>query len=149
MKDRAVEQAEDESKPKTTSKQKSVTSIFDEKSPQVASAEETFGAKYNSTYLTYWSCVALLGELSDQLKPSSPGDYYSWPSFCDSFTATFIQSHLSPVQKLLHLRQRTKSEAYDIVSKVPLEDSGFDIAFKIKKPLLQLKFANFLNFPQL
>ena len=31
---------------------------------------------------------------------------------------------------MLHLRQRTKGEAYDIVSKVPLEDSGFEIAWR-------------------
>ena len=148
MQDRAAEQNEDEGKAKSSSKQKS-KSIFEEE----ASEEETYTAKYNSTYLSYCNSLAVLRELQDSLRTSTSstpvqrnlssgfqlpacdtpifhGDYYSWPSFRDSFTATFIRSHLSPVQKLLHFRQRTKGEAFDIVSKVPLEDSGFEIAFE-------------------
>ena len=127
MQDRAAEQNEVEGKAKSSSKQKSM-SIFEEE----ASEEETFTAKCNSTYLSYCNSLAVLGELQDSLRTSTSstpvqrnlssgfqlpacdtsifhGDYYSWPSFRDSFIATFIRSHLSPVQKLLQLRQRTKS----------------------------------------
>ena len=68
--------------------------------------------------------------------------------------ATFIQSHLSPVQKLLQLPQRTKGEAYDIVSKVPLEDLGFKIArrkrytrFQNKRPLVTGEARKLFQLP--
>ena len=120
---------------------------------------ETVKAKYKSTYSTYCKCLVLIGEMQDKLSKSSTsssslssnnfklpscdtpifhGDYLSWPTFRDSFNATFIKSDLSPVQKLLHLRQKTKNDAFDIVSKAPLENSGFDIAWAA----LKLRYKN-------
>ena len=175
MQERAEEQEEDNDKPRTTRSHKSSKSIFEEETTE----EETFKAKLNSTYLSYCNCYAELAEIHDSFKstsvsfvqknrnfssgfqlpacdtPTFHGDYYSWPSFRDSFTATFIQSNLSPVQKLLNLRQRTKGEAFNIASRVPLEDADFDIDWVIysfvsrtKELSLRLKFANFLNFLQ-
>ena len=69
--------------------------------------------------------------------------------------ATFIQSHLSPIQKLLHHRQMSKREAFDIVSKVSLKDAGLDIAwhklftrFPNKRALVTAVIRKFLNFLQ-
>ena len=39
---------------------------------------------------------------------------------------------------MLHLRQKTKNDAFDIVSKAPLENSGFDIAWAA----LKLRYEN-------
>ncbi|XP_037824461.1 uncharacterized protein LOC119612686 [Lucilia sericata] len=58
------------------------------------------------------------------------GNYESWPTFRDLFTAMFIQnSTLSPVEKLFHLTQKTKGEAREIVKKSPLTNQGFDLAW--------------------
>ncbi|GBP08768.1 hypothetical protein EVAR_100644_1 [Eumeta japonica] len=58
------------------------------------------------------------------------GDYATWPTFRDLFTAVFIKnSRLSPVEKLFHLTQKTKGEARDIVRKSPLTNSGFELAW--------------------
>lgn len=47
------------------------------------------------------------------------GDYQSWPSFRDMFSAVYIDnSTLSKVQKLFHLRKKTEGEAHDIVKKM-------------------------------
>ena len=174
MQERAEEQEEDNDKPRTTRSHKSSKSIFEEE----ATEEETFKAKLDSTYLSYCKCYAQLAEIHDSFKstsvssvqknrnfssgfqlpacdtPTFYGDYYSWPSFRDSFTATFIQSNLSPVQKLLHLRQRTKGEAFNIVSKVPLEDAGFDIAwdnlftrFQNKRALVTAEVRKLFELP--
>lgn len=116
---------------------------------------ETVKAKYKATYSTYCKCLAFLGDMQDKLSQASTsttkpatssnfklpscdtpifyGDYLSWPTFRDSFLATFVNSDLSQVQKLLHLRLKTKNDAFDIVSKAPLEHSGFDIAWAALK----------------
>ena len=155
MEERAAEQEAEIDEDKPTTRSKTQCKSTDE----AANLREVFKAKYDSTYVTYCNCLTLLGEIHDNLKrgttalsgnsvsiPTSRpvsnsfqlpacdtsvfhGDYFSWPTFRYSFTATFIQSNLSPVQKLLHLRQKTKGEAFDIVSKAPLENSGFDIAW--------------------
>ncbi|XP_065356165.1 uncharacterized protein LOC135950558 [Calliphora vicina] len=58
------------------------------------------------------------------------GNYESWPTFRDLFTAMFIQnSTLSPVEKLFHLNQKTSGEAREIVKKSPLTNQGFDLAW--------------------
>ncbi|XP_075150683.1 uncharacterized protein LOC142224783 [Haematobia irritans] len=68
------------------------------------------------------------------------GDYQSWPSFRDMFSAIYIRnSSLSKVQKLFHLRKKTEGEAYDIVKKCPLTNSGFDIAWSNLKDRFENK----------
>lgn len=59
------------------------------------------------------------------------GDYMSWPTFRDMFTAVYIRnSRLSPVERLFHLTQKTKGEARDIVQRAPLTNQGFQLAWK-------------------
>ncbi|XP_055903246.1 uncharacterized protein LOC129939295 [Eupeodes corollae] len=59
------------------------------------------------------------------------GDYLTWPSFRDMFTAVYINHpKLCAVQKLFHLRAKTKGEAYSIVSKFPLTEENFELAWK-------------------
>ncbi|XP_036346660.1 uncharacterized protein LOC118755979, partial [Rhagoletis pomonella] len=59
------------------------------------------------------------------------GDYMSWPSFRDLFTAIYINnSRLTPVEKLYHLNQKTRGEAKDIVKKSPLTNDGFATAWQ-------------------
>ncbi|XP_075151218.1 uncharacterized protein LOC142225329 [Haematobia irritans] len=68
------------------------------------------------------------------------GDYQSWPSFRDMFSAIYIRnSSLSKVQKLFHLRKKTEGEAHDIVKKCPLTNSGFDIAWSNLKDRFENK----------
>ena len=51
-------------------------------------------------------------------------------SFRDLLTAVYIKNiRLSKVEKLFHLSVRTSGEAKDIVSKAPLVNEGFDIAW--------------------
>ncbi|KAM7356671.1 uncharacterized protein ACRADG_002324 [Cochliomyia hominivorax] len=58
------------------------------------------------------------------------GDYASWPTFRDIFTAVVSNSRASNVEKLFFLTQKTKGEAREIVRKSPLTNQGFDIAWK-------------------
>ncbi|XP_073823930.1 uncharacterized protein [Musca autumnalis] len=54
------------------------------------------------------------------------GDYLSWPSFRDMFTAVYINcKSITPVEKLFYLRQSTQGEALEIVKKSPLTNDGF------------------------
>ncbi|XP_023298782.2 uncharacterized protein LOC111681260 [Lucilia cuprina] len=58
------------------------------------------------------------------------GNYESWPTFRDLFTAMYIKnSILSPVEKLFHLIQKTYEEARQIVQISPLTNQGFDLAW--------------------
>ncbi|XP_037809054.1 uncharacterized protein LOC119601889 [Lucilia sericata] len=62
------------------------------------------------------------------------GDYLSWPTFRDLFTALYINnSRLSNIERLCYLVKRTDNEAREIVSKCPLTNAGFDIAWKSLK----------------
>ncbi|XP_075162725.1 uncharacterized protein LOC142235353 [Haematobia irritans] len=112
---------------------------------------ESVKEKYKSSYSTYCRCVSKISELMANLgssySASSPnsnssfnlppielnvfhGDFKSWPTFRDMFTAVCIKnSKLSPVEKLFHLTQKTKGEAHEIVSKSPLTDDGFGTAW--------------------
>ncbi|XP_059225803.1 uncharacterized protein LOC131997935 [Stomoxys calcitrans] len=68
------------------------------------------------------------------------GDYQSWPSFRDMFSAIYVNnSSLSKVQKLFHLRKKTEGEAHDIVKKCPLTNNGFDIAWSNLKDRFENK----------
>ncbi|XP_036347852.1 uncharacterized protein LOC118757230, partial [Rhagoletis pomonella] len=59
------------------------------------------------------------------------GDYLSWPSFRDMFTAIYIlNKRLTPVEKLFHLNQKTQGEAKEIVRRCPLTNEGFSTAWK-------------------
>ena len=52
------------------------------------------------------------------------GDYLSWPTFRDMFTAIYKNnSRLTDVEKLNHLIQKTVGEAKEIVQRVPLTSS--------------------------
>ncbi|XP_075170227.1 uncharacterized protein LOC142242533 [Haematobia irritans] len=81
------------------------------------------------------------------------GDYQSWPSFRDMFSAVYVKnSSLSKVQKLFHLRKKTEGEAHEIVKKCPLTNSGFDIAwanltdrFENKRMLVHSQLRVLLN----
>ena len=58
------------------------------------------------------------------------GDYLSWPAFRDLFTALYINSsRLSNIEKLYHLIRKTSGEAKEIVSKYPLSNLGFELAW--------------------
>uniref|UniRef100_A0A0A1XQH6 Protein dopey-1 homolog n=1 Tax=Zeugodacus cucurbitae TaxID=28588 RepID=A0A0A1XQH6_ZEUCU len=58
------------------------------------------------------------------------GDVLQWPSFRDLFAAIYgNNSRLSPVEKLFHLNQKTRGEAKAIVSKAPLTNDGFALAW--------------------
>ncbi|XP_073831622.1 uncharacterized protein [Musca autumnalis] len=58
------------------------------------------------------------------------GDYLSWPSFRDMFTAVYIDcKSITPVEKLFYLRQSTQGEALEIVKRSPLTNDGFENAW--------------------
>lgn len=58
------------------------------------------------------------------------GDYLSWPSFRDMFTAVYINCpSITLVEKLFYLRQNTQGEALEIVKKSQLTNEGFEIAW--------------------
>ncbi|XP_075157897.1 uncharacterized protein LOC142231164 [Haematobia irritans] len=118
------------------------------------SERDTVRHKYTSAYVTYCRCNTRLRELIDELSASTTpvpksdalpsfgfklppceipifsGDYSLWPTFRDIFNAVCMKNpRLSSVEKLFHLRQKTKGEAHDIVSKVPLTDDNFHVAW--------------------
>lgn len=122
---------------------------------------ETLKARYQSTYQTYVSSVTKIGEQIESRRTDSDsipsnastpsihlppcdtepfnGDYLSWPTFRDLFTALYIKNNrLSPVEKLFHLNNKTRGEAREVVRKAPLTNEGFDIAWKA----LQTRFEN-------
>ncbi|XP_036342389.1 uncharacterized protein LOC118751681, partial [Rhagoletis pomonella] len=112
--------------------------------------------KYKSTYFSFLRCQAAMAELLEQtlfaktekesvymssrelnihLPPCDTdifkGDYLSWPSFRDMFTAIYIlNKRLTPVEKLYHLRQKTQGEAKEIVQRCQLTNDGFQTAWK-------------------
>ncbi|XP_067629436.1 uncharacterized protein [Eurosta solidaginis] len=59
------------------------------------------------------------------------GDYLSWPTFRDMFTAIYISNDdIYPIEKLYYLSQKTKGEANEIVSNAPVTNEGFEMAWK-------------------
>lgn len=132
-----------------------------------ASEVETVKCKYQSTYRTYVDCISKLSEgietkraqQSQSIQNSSSrlehylpnihlppcdtelfhGDYLSWPTFRDLFTALYVKNpRLSPVEKLFHLTNKTRGEAKEVVRKAPLTNEGFDIAWRA----LKIRFEN-------
>ncbi|XP_075150959.1 uncharacterized protein LOC142225069 [Haematobia irritans] len=66
--------------------------------------------------------------------PPFEGGYSKWPAFRDIFTAVFgNHPHLSPAQKLYHLRGKTRGEAFEIVKKFELVDANFHLAWEALK----------------
>ncbi|XP_075150843.1 uncharacterized protein LOC142224951 [Haematobia irritans] len=58
------------------------------------------------------------------------GDFYSWPSFRDIFTAVYINNaRLSDIERLCHLVRKTSGEAREIVSRFPLLGRSFTLAW--------------------
>ncbi|XP_073821304.1 uncharacterized protein [Musca autumnalis] len=59
------------------------------------------------------------------------GDFISWPSFRDLFTTLFIEnSRLSDIERFCYLLQKTTGEAREIVSRFPLTNCSFPLAWK-------------------
>ena len=85
------------------------------------------------------------------------GDYLSWPTFRDLFTAIYINnSELPQVEKLLYLRQKTQGEARELVEKVPLTNAGFPLAwqnlndkYENNRVLVNSQLRLLLNLPYL
>ncbi|XP_059217544.1 uncharacterized protein LOC131994722 [Stomoxys calcitrans] len=125
---------------------------LDDKGEDEVSDIETVKEKYKTSYSTYCRCVSRLTQCIRDITPppmaSSPnsssgvnlpplelptfsGEYKAWPTFRDMFTALCVRnSKLCPIEKLSHLRQKTKGEAHEIVSKSPLTNDGFSSAWK-------------------
>ncbi|XP_061392014.1 uncharacterized protein LOC133327512 [Musca vetustissima] len=62
------------------------------------------------------------------------GDFLSWPTFRDLFSAMFINnSRLSDIERLCHLVQKTIGETREIVSKFPLTHKSFAMAWQSLK----------------
>ncbi|XP_075158336.1 uncharacterized protein LOC142231584 [Haematobia irritans] len=87
--------------------------------------------------------------------PIFSGEYSSWPTFRDIFIAVCIKNpRLSSVEKLFHLHQRTKGEPHDIVSKVPLTNDNFDVAwtnlktrYEKKRVLVNIQLKTLFSLP--
>ncbi|XP_075157602.1 uncharacterized protein LOC142230865 [Haematobia irritans] len=132
--------------------------VCDEENPLL----DSVNAKFHSSYDTYVRIVSRISSIIHERSDPSPtlqttvqhsnfhlpacdtesfrGDYKSWPSFRDMFSAIYIQnSSLSKVQKLFHLRKKTEGEAHDIVKKCPLTNNGFDIAWSNLKDRFENK----------
>lgn len=85
------------------------------------------------------------------------GDYLSWPSFRDMFSAVYINhDRLSPVQKLFHLRAKTRGDAFNLVSKFALTGTNFELAWKAlsdqyenKRILVNSQLKILMNLPNI
>ncbi|XP_075149048.1 uncharacterized protein LOC142222851 [Haematobia irritans] len=78
--------------------------------------------------------VVKRSELSVHVPPCDTGvftgDYASWPTFRDLFTAIFINNpKLTEVEKLFYLFQKTEGEAREINRNVALTAENFEIAW--------------------
>lgn len=110
-------------------------------------------SRHNSTHKIYIRCVNLIAKVKKGFTENSSketvvpkqnisvhvppcdtgvfkGDYISWPSFRDLFTAIFINNtRLSSVEKLFYLFQKTDGEAREINRNVALTAENFEIAW--------------------
>ncbi|XP_061391738.1 uncharacterized protein LOC133327189 [Musca vetustissima] len=113
--------------------------------------KEILKTKKKIAHESYIKCINILGEWKERIKvvPTTfnqkssssisvppcdtevfQGDYVSWPSFRDLFTAIYINNKkLSSVEKLYHLFQKTSGEAREINRNIPLTAEGFTIAW--------------------
>ncbi|XP_073811802.1 uncharacterized protein [Musca autumnalis] len=107
--------------------------------------------KKKMAHQTFIKCTSILGDRKGKVKvvPSTVsqklsssvavppcdtevfyGDYASWPSFRDLFTAIYATNKkLSPVEKLYHLFQKTAGEAREINRHIPMTSDGFTLAW--------------------
>ncbi|XP_075163179.1 uncharacterized protein LOC142235805 [Haematobia irritans] len=134
---------------------------------------EVIKTKRKLAHESYIKCVSTLGEWKEKIKanPISAksssssitvppcdteffhGDYVSWPSFRDLFTAIYINNKkLSAVEKLYHLFQKTSGEAREINRHIPLTAEGFSIAwdnlknqYENKRILINSQLRNLFN----
>ncbi|XP_036346175.1 uncharacterized protein LOC118755449 [Rhagoletis pomonella] len=119
-----------------------------------AKGVSTVKPRYKSSYSVYLRCMSNMSDFQAKLVKGEKdtegvsvqehnihlppcdtdvfkGDYLSWPTFRDMFTAIYIlNKRLTPVEKLFHLNQKTQGEAKDIVQKCPLTNEGFATAWK-------------------
>ncbi|XP_059221613.1 uncharacterized protein LOC131996176 [Stomoxys calcitrans] len=144
---------------------------------------ETLKSRYQSTYQTYVNSIARISEyIESKRAPPAPssshvspgasympsvhlppcdtdpfgGDYLSWPTFRDLFTAIYINNpRLSPVEKLFHLNSKTRGEAKEVVRKAPLTNEGFEVAWKAlqhrfenKRLLINSQLRSLFNIPK-
>ncbi|XP_075157839.1 uncharacterized protein LOC142231104 [Haematobia irritans] len=146
--DKCIDHFDKEEKKEDKAKGKGDKSL-DTDSEEGNSLQDSVNARFHSSYDTY---VRVVSKISSDIHNRSEvprttvqnsnfhlpacdtesfrGDYQSWPSFRDMFSAIYVNnSSLSKVQKLFHLRKKTEGEAHDIVKKCPLTNSGFDIAW--------------------
>ncbi|XP_075151482.1 uncharacterized protein LOC142225579 [Haematobia irritans] len=87
--------------------------------------------------------------------PTFTGDFSAWPTFRDIFKAVCLNNpRLSSVEKLFHLNQRTRGEAHDIVSKFPLTNDNFEIAwnnlsarYENQRVLVNIQLKNLFGLP--
>ena len=106
-------------------------------------------AKYMSGYTLYVQLVSLIDGFIDGLKGKATkqststvpihlppcdtatfsGDYASWPTFRDMFLAIYgTNPHISNIQMMYYLLQKTEGEARDIIRTSPMTNDGFDMA---------------------
>lgn len=149
-----------------------------------ASADhETLSSRYQSAYSTYVRSMARLStriqELSTPISNTLPqqslvayprphsihlppcdiavfkGDYHSWPTFRDHFTALYINNpEFNNITKFFHLNRVTVGEAKDIVERCPPTERGFEEAweglkkrFENKRSLIFSQFRILFNLP--
>ncbi|XP_073821196.1 uncharacterized protein [Musca autumnalis] len=146
----------------------------------------TVKSKFQSAYATYCRSSAQLKELLHSLSTSnstpvsvtcqSPsigpqhgfklppceipifsGEYSSWPTFRDIFTAICIKNtRLSSVEKLFHLTQKTQGEPHEIVSKFPLTNENFELAwtnlgsrYENRRVLVNIQLKTLFSLPSI
>ncbi|XP_073833229.1 uncharacterized protein [Musca autumnalis] len=58
------------------------------------------------------------------------GDFLSWPTFRDLFSALYINnSGISDIERLCHLKKKTSGDAHEIVAKFSLTHTNFSLAW--------------------
>ncbi|GBP96516.1 hypothetical protein EVAR_69873_1 [Eumeta japonica] len=95
-------------------------------------------------YSTFEAHTAVIAQIHELLPPCDTevfhGDYKSWPTFRDMFTALYRNNNrLSPVEKMCHLMKKTQGEAREILKTCPLTNEGFDMAWKISFSVMKTK----------
>ncbi|XP_037806234.1 uncharacterized protein LOC119600209 [Lucilia sericata] len=134
--------------------------FFETSASSKSSDVDVAASKYQTTYMAYFQCLGSINQKMDKFKRDSKnsnssavnlncgnsehnltlppcdvdtfgGDYVSWPTFRDLFTAIYINSsRLSNIERLCHLIRKTEGEAKDIVTKYPLINESFDLAWR-------------------